>query len=170
MDHKKLVKGNSYYCLVGDSWCLTMAVIKVEYVGPANYKYNDDLVFVDHDIDGYIHRFGVDTKDLYPPDKTILKAVLHNERRTRQVIEHPKQFDHANAREFVFKWFATLLETDQKALVLRFRELYPSLVKDKYSGPTTNIFLTSKFKMKHWTELMHGYFDYKFPRVDVPEF
>ena len=163
MEHAKLRKGKEYYCLVGDRWYLTMAVIKVKYVGSANYEYNDDLVFVDHDVDGYIHRFGVDTEDIYPLDLDILKAVLHNERQTRRIIEHPKTFDHTNAKERVLGWIATLNVTDQKALMVRFQEQNPSLVK---SGK----YLASKFKMKDWHDIMGGYFHYKFPKVEVPEF
>ena len=157
----KLIKGHSYYCLIGDNWHLTMAVIKIKYVGPANYKYNSDLVFVEHNVDGYVHRFGADTKDIYPLDMDILKAVLHNERQTRRIIEHPKTYDLSNAKERVLGWIATLNVTDQKALAVKFHDHFPLLVKKGQ-------YLTSKFKITDWHELMHDYFRYKYPKIEVP--
>lgn len=163
MDAKKLKKGNMYYCLVGDCWYLAFAIVKAKYISNADYQYNDNLVFMEQNVDGIKFRFGMETDKIYPLDKEILSAVMHNERQTRRIIEHDKTFDHKNAKEKIEGWISTLLKTDQKALRSRYREVYPHLVK------TNGEFLSSKFKMKDWNKLMHLYFDYKYPKVKVPK-
>ena len=162
MKPKNLKEGTTYYCLIGDDWPPEFGIVKAKYINNAGYPYNHDLVFMEQTIDGVIHRFQADARKIFPLDKEILSAVLHNERQTRRIIEHDKQFDHKNAREKIEGWIATLSESDQKALRVRVREVYPQLVKS--DGP----FLSSKFKIKDWNEAMHLYFDFKYPRVEVP--
>lgn len=162
MQAKKLKKGTMYYCLVGEYWHLAMAIVKAKYISNAGYPYNHDLVFMEQEIDGITHRFGLDAKKIYPLNKEIISAVLHNERQTRRIIEHDKTYNHKNAKVKIEVWIGTLLETDQKALRMRFREMYPNLVKPN------GTFLVSKFKMKHWNELMHLYFNYKYPKIKIP--
>ena len=163
MKTENLKKGEIYYCLIGDNWYPYFGIVKAKYISNAGWPYNDDLVVMEQNIDGVIHRFEADTSKIYSLDKDIITAILHNEKQTRRIIEHDKTFDHQNAREKVEGWIATLLETDQKALRARYREVYPALVKPNGK------FLSSKFKMKDWNELMHLYFDYKYPKVKVPE-
>ena len=162
MKAKKLVIGTMYYCLIGDYWPPEFAIVKAKYINNAGYPYNHDLVFMEQKIDGVIHQFQADAGKIYPLNKAILSAVLHNERQGRRILEHPKQFDHKNAREKIGGWIATLPESDQKALRSRFREVYPQLVKPD------GAFLSSKFKMEDWNEVMHLYFNIKFPRVSLP--
>lgn len=164
MDAKKLKRGTMYYCLVSECWYGDFAIVKAKYISNAGYPYNSDLVFVEQNIDGAIYRFGIDPGKIYPLDKEILSAVWHNERQTRRIIEHDKTFNSKNAKEKIEGWIATLLETDQKALRVRYREAYPDLVKP--SGE----FLGSKFKIKHWNDLINLYFNYKYPKVKVPKY
>lgn len=163
MNAKKLKKGTMYYCLIGARWYPSIALVKAEYIGNEGYKYNDDLVLMKQNIDGVEHYFGVDAQNIYPLNKKLITAILHNERQTRRIIEHDKTFDHKNAKEKIEGWISTLLETDQKALRVRYREVYSHLVKPNGE------FLSSKFKMENWNELMHLYFDYKYPKVKIPE-
>lgn len=162
MNAQKLKKGAMYYCLIGGTWYPEYAVIKAKYIGNAGYSGNNDLVFMEQNIDGIIHRFEAESRLIYPVDTKILAAFLHNERQTRRIVEHPKQYDCKDAKEKIFGWIATLLKTDQKALAVKFREHYPSLVTSK------GVYLTSKFKVKDWNELLHGYFYYKYPKVKIP--
>jgi len=162
MNAQKLKKGTMYYCLIGEHWHLAFAIVKAKYISNAGYPYNRDLVFMEQNIDGVKYRFGMSASNIYPLDKEILSAVLHNERQTRRIIEHDKTYDHKNAKEKIEGWISTLLETDQKALRARYREAYPHLVKPN------GTFLSSKFKMKHWNDLMRLYFVYKYPKVKVP--
>lgn len=164
MKTKELKKEVTYYCLIGDCWHPSFAIVKAKYINNAGYPYNSDLVFMEQNLNGVIHRFEADARKIYPLNKEILSAVLHNERQGRRIIEHDKTYDHKNAKEKIEGWIATLLRTDQKALRARYREAYPSLVKPD------GTFLSSKFKMKHWRDLMHLYFNYKYPRVKVPSF
>lgn len=163
MNAKKLKKGSMYYCLVGERWYPTLAIVKAKYINNAGYPYNPDLVFMEQGVDRYLHRFEIDAQNIYPLNKKIISAVLHNERQSRRVIEHDKTFDHTDAKEKIEGWIATLPETDQKALRARFREKYPDLVKKDGS------FLASKFKMEDWHNLMRLYFTYKYPQVDIPK-
>ena len=164
MDVKKLKKGHYYYCLIGERWHLSMAIVKVKYIGSYDYPYNHDLVSVEQNINGFVHRFGIDARHIYPLDKRIISPVLHNDRQSRRIIEHPKTYNHTNAKERILGWIKTLPETDQKALMVEIRRTRPNLISAKSE------YLTSKFKMKEWDHLMHGYFHLKYPTVEVPEF
>lgn len=164
MNAKKLKKGTVYYCLIGEHWSPTIALVKAEYLGSAGYKYNPDLVFMKQKIDGVEQRFQADASKIYPVNRKLIRAILHNERQSRRIIEHDKSYNHKNAKEKIEGWILTLPKTDQKALRARCRESAPALVTP------TGEFLTSKFKMDHWRSLMRLYFDYKYPMVDVPEY
>jgi len=117
---------------------------------------------MEQNVDGVVHRFETTAEKIYPADKEILSAVLHNERQRRRILEHDKAFNHKNAREKIERWIATLPETDQKALRVKYRQAYPGLVKKDGS------FFSSKFNMANWYDLMSLYFDYKYPKVKIP--
>jgi len=163
MKKQNLEKGKTYYCLVGGHWSPAYALVKAKYINSAGYSGNPQLVFMEQNVDGVIHRFEADADKIYPLDKEILSAVLHNDRQTRRIIEHDKTYDHKNAKEKIEGWIATLLETDQKALRARYREMRPRLVR------ADGTFLGSKFKMVDWSEVMRLYFSYKYPKVKIPE-
>lgn len=164
MKTKNLKKEQMYYCLIGENWYPIFAIVKAKYIGIAGYPGNHDLVFMEQKVDGIVHRFEIETENIYPPDKKIISAVIHNERQGRRIIEHDKTYDHTNAKEKIEGWIATLLETDQKALRAKFRSVYPNLVKVDGS------FLVSRFKMKNWDEVMHLYWTYKYPKITIPKF
>ena len=164
MDNKKLVKGKEYYCLVGERWFASLAIVKVTYIGSYNYPYNDNLVSVEQDIDGFKSQFGIDAGHLYPLDKRVISAVLHNDRQSRRIIEHPKTYNIKNAKTLIFGWIDTLLEADRKALMIGVRKERPELVS------ADGKYLTSKFKMNDWDGLMRGYFAFKYTKVEVPDF
>ena len=164
MDAKKLKKGETYYVLVGDNWYPCFGVVKAKYIGNAGWPYNSDLVFVEQDIDGVLHRFEADAGEMYPLNKKVLSAILHNMRQTRRVVEHDKGFSSKNAHEKITGWMATLPETDQKAMIARFREGYPHLVSKDGE------FFASKFKRSQWNDLLGLYWIYKYPMVEVLEY
>lgn len=156
----KLKKGTIYYCLVGLDGNWAHALVRVKYVRPSRYC---DYVYVEQNIDGVTHQFRTMASDMYPLDPKIVSVILHNESQTRRIIDHPKQYDYKNASEKIQAWMSTLAKKDEDALRMRFREGRPNLVRPDGS------FKTSKFRMKNWRELMHGYFHYKYPKVEVPE-
>lgn len=168
MEYKDIKVGQKYYIIDSySSFNGRGAVIEGKVIKKVKRRWGGEFICFEQNVNGFIHQFEIELEggyELYlcivPFDTEKLKTVIHNNLQEKKRSSYRGDYYYlrsANAKERVLGEFVKLNKKQQKAIICVVKENCPGFIK-----PNGQL-KTSKLKLSHWKDIIHGIAIQKFP-------